>query len=59
MGNENVYQYVTAIIAIVATAGLAANGTVDASVFSALVTLVLGYVFGRNVNTSNGNAGNR
>ncbi len=49
---ENAYQYVTAIIAIVATAGLAAYGTVDAGVFSALVTLVLGYVFGRNVNTN-------
>jgi hypothetical protein len=56
MGKDcQVWQYATAIVSIIAVAALAANGTVDSSVFASLVTLCLGYVFGRTMNPSNGN----
>lgn len=50
MGSDcQVWQYATAIVAIIAVAALSFHGTVDSSVFASLVTLCLGYVFGRNV----------
>ena len=49
-----VWQYVTAIVVIIAVAALAWEGTVDSSVFASLATLCLGYVFGRNVANGNG-----
>lgn len=48
-----IWQYVTAIVIVIAVAALSYHGTVDSSVFASLVTLCLGYVFGRNV-ASNG-----
>lgn len=50
------YQYVVGIVAIIATGALVWHGSLDASVFSSICTLVLGYVFGREVqNVANGN----
>lgn len=43
------YQYIVGVVAIVACAALTANGSLDASVFSSITTLVLGYVFGREI----------
>jgi len=57
MGKDcQVWQYVTAIVVIIAVAALAWEGTVDSSVFASLATLCLGYVFGRNVATNGSGA---
>jgi hypothetical protein len=56
MGKDcQVWQYATAIVSIIAVAALSWNGTVDSGVFASLVTLCLGYVFGRSINPANGN----
>lgn len=52
----NPMQYAVAIVAIVSSAILAYEGTVDSGVFASLVTLCLGYVFGRTATAvTNGN----
>ena len=47
-------QLAVAVVAIVATAILAYEGTVESGVFASTVTLILGYVFGRQVSNGNG-----
>jgi hypothetical protein len=55
MGKDcQVWQYATAIVAIIATGALVFNSNIDSSVFASLVTLCLGYVFGKQQAT-NGN----
>jgi len=51
------WQYAVAIVAIIATGALVFNSSLDGGVFSSLVTLVLGYAFGRQTAT-NGTNGN-
>jgi len=52
--SETPMQLAVAVVAIVATAILAYEGTVESGVFASTVTLILGYVFGRQVSNGNG-----
>ena len=49
MKNENLYQTIIAAIVIIVAGVLAYHGTLDSGAFVSLVTLILGYVFGRSV----------
>jgi hypothetical protein len=45
-------EYVVALVAIVVSGFLVNQGSLDAGVFSSVVTLCLGYVFGKQVATN-------
>ena len=47
-------EYVVALVAIIVCGYLVGQDKLDSAVFSSTVTLCLGYVFGRQVTTANG-----